>query len=102
MYRAICAPDLFAGVSVECRYELLFLVVVHDDNEVIHERGGRGGSEIEDRREAFERGVPDFGAIQIVGEKAKVIDVNVDSLAVRNGSLRAEAVLTMTASRRPA
>ena len=102
MDRAICAPDLLAGVFVECRDELLFLVVVDDDDEVIHKRGGRCRAEIEDGREAFERGVPDFVAVEIVGEEAKVIDVDVDTLAVRDGSFRAEAVLAMTASGRPA
>jgi hypothetical protein len=33
--RAICAPDLLACVFIECRDELLFLVVVDDDDEVI-------------------------------------------------------------------
>src|SRR3954447_14349494 len=98
MYRAICAPDLLASTFVECRYELLFLVVVNDDNDVIQKSGRRCRSEVEDRREAFERSVPDFVAIEIVGEKAKVIDVDIDTLAVRNGRLRAKAVFAMTAS----
>ena len=41
-------------------------------------------------------------AIEIVGEKAKVIDVDVNAFAVCDRSLRAEAVLAMTASGRPA
>ena len=37
--RTICAPDLPAGMLVECRDELLFLVVVNDDDEVIDKSG---------------------------------------------------------------
>ena len=37
--RAIRAPDLLAGILVECRDELLFLVVVDDDDEVIDKSG---------------------------------------------------------------
>ena len=39
MDRAICAPDLLAGILVECRDELLFLVVVNDDDGVVDKRG---------------------------------------------------------------
>ena len=37
--RAICASDLLAGICLECRDELLFLVVVDDDNEAIDKSG---------------------------------------------------------------
>ena len=36
---AIGAPDLLAGIFIECRDELLFFVVVDDDDEIIHQSG---------------------------------------------------------------
>src|SRR3954463_573203 len=102
MDRTVCAPYLFARVLIECRNELVFLVIVDNHNEVVYQNGRRCRSEIEDRREAFERRAPYFVAVEIVGEKAKIIDVNVNTFAVRNRSLRGKAVLTVTASRRAA
>ena len=100
MYRAICAPDLFAGVFVVRRYKLLFLVIVDDHDEVVHKRGGRCCSEIEDRREAFERGVLNFPAIEIVGEEAQIGDVDVDAIPVGDGSFGSKTVLAMAAAGR--
>ena len=37
--RTISAPDLLTGILIECRDELLFLVVVDDDDEVIDKSG---------------------------------------------------------------
>ena len=88
---------MLAGILVERRDELLFLVVVDDDDEIADESGRRRRAEIEDGREVFERGVPDFVAVEIVGEQAEVIDIDVDSLAVGDRCFRTEAVLAMTA-----
>src|SRR4029450_5267331 len=96
----ICTPDLLACSLVERRDELLFLVVVDDNDKVIDKCGGRGGAELEDSREILERGAPDFIAVEVVGENAKVINIDVDTAAVRHRGFRAKAVLAMAASGR--
>src|SRR5262245_18123101 len=97
--RAILSPHLLARILVECRNELLLLVVVDDDDEVIHQSRRRSRAEIEDGRVALERRTPDLVPLEIVGEEAQVVDVHVDSLTICDGSLRAEAVLPVAASR---
>lgn len=102
MDRTVCAPYLFAGVLVECRYELLLLVVVDDHDEVVHKGRGRTRAEIKDGGKVFEWSVPDLVAVHIVGEEAKVVDVNVNVFPVSDGRFGAEAILPMAASGRPA
>src|ERR1022692_201719 len=47
-------------------------------------------------------GVPDFVAVEIIGEKSKIINVDVNTLAVGDRGFRAEAVLAVTAPGRVA
>ena len=64
--------------------------------------GDRSSAEIENGREVFEQRAPDFLTIEIVGEEAKIGDVDVNALAVGDGSFRTETVLAMTAAGRMA
>ena len=99
---AIRAPDLLAGFLIECRDELLFLVVIDDDDQVVDWAGEEA---VPKSRMVgkFSSGVfQTFLPSKIVGEEAKIGDVDVDASAVGDGGFRTETILAMTAAGRVA